>query len=181
MIEDSGLWAWGAGDKGQLGPTSLEHRAEPTSIGGRERFATCFVMLAAGFYHSADLASDGAVWTWGAQNKGAGVPRGASGPGPRRRAGKIDADEDGTERRPLEDWHSDGGVRGVSHDVGDSRRLAVVLWVRKQGVIGAWGYGAQAGPDACFGVEGPDNGAKIVMVAAGERHCMEFVFIEGRQ
>ena len=28
-------------------------------------FATRFVMLAAGLYHSAALASDGAVWTWG--------------------------------------------------------------------------------------------------------------------
>ena len=39
--------------------------AEPTFVGGLEKFATRFVILAAGLYHSAALAEDGAVWTWG--------------------------------------------------------------------------------------------------------------------
>ena len=66
VTEDGGLWAWGAGDEGQLGLTSLEHRPEPSFVGGLEMFGGVrFVMLAARYLHSAALASDGAVWTWG--------------------------------------------------------------------------------------------------------------------
>ena len=57
------LWTWG--HHAQLGLPSLEHRPEPTCEGGLEMFATRFVMLAAGMFHSAALAADGAVWTWG--------------------------------------------------------------------------------------------------------------------
>jgi alpha-tubulin suppressor-like RCC1 family protein len=70
VTEDGGLWAWGAGDKGQLGLTSLEHRAEPTFLGGLEKFATRFVMLVSGLFHSVALAADGAVWTWGTGHYG---------------------------------------------------------------------------------------------------------------
>jgi alpha-tubulin suppressor-like RCC1 family protein len=59
------LWTWGTGDDAQLGLTSLEHRIAQSFVGGLEMFATRFVMLAAGLFHSAALDSDGAVWTWG--------------------------------------------------------------------------------------------------------------------
>ena len=38
VTEDGGLWAWGAGDEGQLGLTSLEHRPELSLVGGLEMF-----------------------------------------------------------------------------------------------------------------------------------------------
>jgi hypothetical protein len=77
--------AWGAGVYSQLWLTSFEHRHTPTSVGGLEMFATRFVMLAAGFLHWAALAAGdvGSRQLWG--------------PGPRRRADEIYADENGQE------------------------------------------------------------------------------------
>ena len=64
VAEDGGLWAWGAGDDGQLGLASCEHRPLQTFVGGLERFATRFVMLSAGDYHLSAIVADGAVWKW---------------------------------------------------------------------------------------------------------------------
>ena len=39
-------------------------------VGGRDRFGSLAVMVAAGAVHSAIVTSDGAVWTWGKGSKG---------------------------------------------------------------------------------------------------------------
>ena len=56
VTEDGGLWAWGWLS---VRWDSLEQRPLPSFVGGLEKFATRFVMLAAGASHSAALASDG--------------------------------------------------------------------------------------------------------------------------
>ena len=65
VTEHGQLWACGAGDKGALSLTALEHQPVPAFVGGLEMFGAPIVMIAAGEHHSAALAADGAVWTWG--------------------------------------------------------------------------------------------------------------------
>jgi len=58
------LWAWGAGEDGQLcGGGAC--RVMPARTGGPEVFGAPVVMVACGECHSAAAVEDGALWTWG--------------------------------------------------------------------------------------------------------------------
>ena len=63
--EDDVVCAWGRGSSWQLGLNSREHWLLPARVGGREGFDTPMVLVAAGLVHTAGVAADGAIFTWG--------------------------------------------------------------------------------------------------------------------
>jgi len=60
---DGTLWSWGLDSLGQLGDgtTSDVPRSTPRQVGTDTRWAS----VAAGFYHSLALKTDGTLWSWG--------------------------------------------------------------------------------------------------------------------
>lgn len=70
VTEDGEVWTWGFGKEGRLGvhpvPGGKHSRRLPVRVGGENELGGArAVMLAAGNRHTAVVASDGAVWTWG--------------------------------------------------------------------------------------------------------------------
>ena len=66
VTEDGELFACGQGDRGQLGLGAALHQQQPARAGGPELFANQRIRLAAaGSYHLAVVAEDGAVYTCG--------------------------------------------------------------------------------------------------------------------
>ena len=57
------VFAWGHNGYGQLGNASASNSASPVPVALPEGLS--FVAITAGYYHSAALASDGQVYTWG--------------------------------------------------------------------------------------------------------------------
>jgi alpha-tubulin suppressor-like RCC1 family protein len=162
VTEDGGLWAWGAGDHAQLGLTSLEHRQEPTFVGGLKKFATSFVMLAACWNHSAALAADGAVWTWGNGRYGAlGL-----------------GDEQATSTPTRLGKEAFGGSAAVMVACGRFHTMVATvdgrLWTFGRGGEGRLGHCHDTLdkliPTLVLALR--DGGAKIVMVAAGAAHSI---------
>ena len=66
VMSDGSLWAWGAGDKGQLGDGATTDRNIPTRVGA----GTDWVAISAGGSHSLALKSDGSLWAWGYNYRG---------------------------------------------------------------------------------------------------------------
>jgi alpha-tubulin suppressor-like RCC1 family protein len=62
VISDGSVWSWGANASGQLGTGSTQPSASPQLVSGISGTVT---QVAAGWYHSLALASDGTVWAWG--------------------------------------------------------------------------------------------------------------------
>lgn len=63
--EDGEVWAWGAGEAGQLGIGSQVHKSVPTFVGGAELFRSRVVQAAAGAKHTAAVTADGKLFSWG--------------------------------------------------------------------------------------------------------------------
>jgi len=66
------LWAWGAGQYGQLGLGDVAGRRVPTRLtntwdGSRVRMVSCGCILCP---HTMAATEDGAVWTWGSSHSG---------------------------------------------------------------------------------------------------------------
>jgi len=61
------VWTWGLNDAGQLGNGTLVSTSTPSLVG---QISGSTVAIAAGGRHSAALASDGTVWTWGLNDHG---------------------------------------------------------------------------------------------------------------
>ena len=160
VTEDGGLWTWGAGDDGQLGHALLEHSLLPALVGGLEMLAACFVMLAAGMWHSAALSSDGVVWTW------SGGVSGCLG------YGKVQARSTPTRL----DKAAFGGSAVVMVVCGRFLTMVVtadgVLWSFGLGCFGALGHGDTEDKLIPTRVGSRFRGAKIVMVAAGHYHSI---------
>jgi alpha-tubulin suppressor-like RCC1 family protein len=62
VISDGSVWSWGSNASGQLGTGSTQPSASPQLVSGISGTVT---QVAAGWYHSLALASDGTVWAWG--------------------------------------------------------------------------------------------------------------------
>ena len=64
---DGTLWAWGRNDKYQLGlGNTTQTKPSPTKVGS----ATNWKSVAAGWYHSLGVRSDGTLWAWGLNERG---------------------------------------------------------------------------------------------------------------
>ena len=71
VTEDGELLACGQGDHRQLGLGAVLHQQQPARAGGPELFANQRIRLAAaGSYHLAVVAEDGAVYTCGSGHCG---------------------------------------------------------------------------------------------------------------
>jgi alpha-tubulin suppressor-like RCC1 family protein len=70
LKSDGTVWAWGGGDRGQLGDgvtrCSACGQSTPTQVDGLSQITA----IAAGTAHSLALSADGAVWTWGDNSSG---------------------------------------------------------------------------------------------------------------
>jgi alpha-tubulin suppressor-like RCC1 family protein len=64
------VYAWGANGNGQLGISSLERFGIPVAVAGRELNIKTFTQVAAGGDFAVALASDGSVFSWGANGNG---------------------------------------------------------------------------------------------------------------
>lgn len=58
---DGTLWAWGRGDYGQLGRSSLSAYSSPVQVGA----LTNWLKVATGGYSSFAIKTDGTLWSWG--------------------------------------------------------------------------------------------------------------------
>lgn len=65
---DRTLWSWGLGTSRQLGVTTTTtgNRSSPTQVG----VTSNWTQISAGGSHSMAVASNGTLWTWGANNNG---------------------------------------------------------------------------------------------------------------
>jgi alpha-tubulin suppressor-like RCC1 family protein len=71
LCSDGALLAWGLNSYGQLGDGTQVARMEPVSVNQSGVLAgKAVVAVAAGFYHSMVLCSDGTLVTWGGQTDG---------------------------------------------------------------------------------------------------------------
>ena len=67
LTADSAVWSWGGGGFGMLGHGDKQHLLLPKKV---EAFADQRVLaVSAGRYHSLARTADGAVWSWGEQQR----------------------------------------------------------------------------------------------------------------
>jgi len=62
LKSDGTLWVWGRNDFGQLGDGTNTQRNTPVQVSGG---GNTWVAIAAGWYHTVALKSDGSLWAWG--------------------------------------------------------------------------------------------------------------------
>lgn len=62
---DGSVWAWGRNDFGQLGDGGASTQKSPVQVKTVSGNLTGVVAIAAGYYHSLALRSNGSVWAWG--------------------------------------------------------------------------------------------------------------------
>jgi alpha-tubulin suppressor-like RCC1 family protein len=65
---DGTLWSWGKNDYGQLGNNTITNRSSPIQT---VTLGTTWISVAAGFYNTAAIKTDGTIWTWGDNSTGA--------------------------------------------------------------------------------------------------------------
>jgi alpha-tubulin suppressor-like RCC1 family protein len=155
------VFAFGRGDKGQLGLGDKENRKVPVQV-GQECFRGAIIAhAAAGEEHSGVVTADGAVWTWGCGEYG--------------RLGHGD-EEDALVPRELEEQF--GGARALSLAAGEAHTMVLTMrgavWGFGFGLNGRLGFGnsinkytpEQVGDEATFG------NSKVRMVACGTLHTL---------
>jgi alpha-tubulin suppressor-like RCC1 family protein len=147
---DGSVWAWGADTFGQLGDgdTNLNHTTS-SAVPGLNGVAA----LAAGYWHTVALKSDGSVWTWGGNNR---WQLGYSG---------ITAQSTPTAVPGL------SGViaiaAGAWHTVALKADGSVWTWGGNgQGQLGDWSLTDHYAPTAVPGLSG------VIAIAAGELHTI---------
>ena len=67
LKSDKTLWVWGYNEFGQLGDGSTTDKNTPIQ---ESTTATTWSSIAAGYYHTVALKSDGTLWAWGSNGKG---------------------------------------------------------------------------------------------------------------
>jgi alpha-tubulin suppressor-like RCC1 family protein len=71
LKSDGTVWAWGAGNVGQLGNGANSHSSIPVQVGASVAgFNGQVIAVDAGFEHNLALTADGKVWAWGANGNG---------------------------------------------------------------------------------------------------------------
>ncbi len=155
-----GARCWGWNGSGQLGDGTTTNRLTPTDVPG---LSSGVAALAAGFYHSCALLTDGTVKCWGANNAGQ-LGTGA--------ATTV------TELAPVTVAGFSGPVVGIS--AGGNRTCALLA----NGGLQCWGSGGvgdgtttlRSVPTTVLGLAGP-----VVKVAAGDSHTCALLLGGGMQ
>jgi len=162
VTEDGELFACGKGGQGQLGLGAAMHQQQPARAGGLELFANQRIRLAAaGSWHLAVVAEDGAVYTCGLGDWGR---LGLGDEQPRRRLTRV----------PQALF---AGSRVVMISCGGAHTMAVTAvghaWTCGGNVYGQLGVGDTANRLGFTRVDaGQLGGARIVMAACGSSHSV---------
>ena len=110
------VWAWGAGDKGELGNFQLTGSTNPVQVVGLSNIVAIAVEEES--YFSLALDSSGIVWGWGANGKG--------------QLGRAD--------ELFEDENSAAPVPGLSNIVAIAIGYAHSVALKSDGTVWTWGY-----------------------------------------
>jgi len=150
------VWAWGDGSHGQLGTPEFPdgpdwRRATPAQVPG----LSGVVAVAAGFWHTLAVKSDGTVWSWGSNNEG-------------------ELGDGGLVNRR----YSPGQVPGLTNVVAVSARRFTSFAIRSDGTL--WGWGSN--DYGMLGIGNHSSNSKVpvqvpgltnvVAVSAGEEHTL---------
>ena len=68
VTQEGDLLTWGKGNDAQLGLNARDDKLLPTPVSALKSGdgCVCVVMVACGYFHSAAVAEDGVLYTWGA-------------------------------------------------------------------------------------------------------------------
>jgi len=114
LQSDGTLWAWGYNGYGELGNGTTDIKLSPTQ---ESTGATDWVNIAAGYYHTIAIKSDGTLWAWGRNNYGQ--------LGDGTTDNKLIPTQESTE---ATDWENISG--GIYHTAS----------IKNNGTLWAWGY-----------------------------------------
>jgi alpha-tubulin suppressor-like RCC1 family protein len=169
VIEDGELLAWGDGGDGHLGLDDVLHQQQPARAGGEMSDNQRIRLAAAGRFHLAVMAEDGAVYTCG---NGANGQLGLGDGQPRRQLMRV----------PQAVF---AGSRVVVVSCGDAHTMAVTAaghaWTCGNNCYGQLGVGDKTKRLGFTQVDaGQLGGARIVMAACGLCHSV-VEWEEGRE
>jgi len=153
LASDGTLWAWGRGDRGQLGNGANSHVLSPEAVlaipGGRN-----IASIAAGDVHSMVLATDGTMWTWGGNSDGQLGNGGTT---------------DSWSPQPVNALP--GGRVPIQIAAGALHNLALAndgsVWAWGRGTAGQLGYGSTVSKYSPFPVNALPGGRVVRAIAAG--------------
>ena len=167
LKSDGTLWAWGKGNPGQLGIHSDNDQPFPYQVHGPDNvgYLTDVVDVAAGFYHSLALKSDGTVYAWGEGGHG-----------------QLGIHSDNDHTIPYQ-VHGPGNVGYLTGIIKVAAGERFSLAVKEDGSLWAWGQnrygqlGIHSDNDHTvpYQVHGPGNVGyltDVVDVAAGTEHTL---------
>jgi len=171
VLTDGTVRAWGYNGAGQLGDTTLVNRAAPITvtgaggIGSLTGVATAPGSIAAGWYHSLAVKTDGTVWAWGFNDKG-----------------QLGNGSNATSRAPVQ-VRGPGGVGFLTNVVAVTAGVDHSLALRADGTVWAWGnnnkgqLGDATTTNRTFPVQvldttGSGNLTAIASLSAGASHSV---------
>lgn len=156
--EDGTVYAWGAGDTGQLGDGRRWEAYQTTPRRIRALAGQKVKHIAAGAFHSFAVAEDGRVWSWG-----------------RGREGQLGHGSDADQPIPTVVQALEG--RPVITVVGGGYHSIALVDEPKEVLVFGKGRDGQLGRGDVIGREEPTkldgvDGSKVVAIAGGEGHTL---------
>lgn len=160
VASDGSVWAWGDNNYGQLGNGSNTASATPVQAVAKWPAGVKIGSTTAGGFHSAAVATDGTVWSWGDNIFG--------------QLGDGTSSAQAAPVQVVASWPAGVGIKGVSAGSGQSIAVAT------DGSVWAWGFngsgqlGDGTTTDSSVPVQGVANwpaAATIVSVSAGDEHA----------
>ncbi|MDQ8737988.1 fibronectin type III domain-containing protein [Paenibacillus sp. LHD-38] len=148
---DGTVWAWGANHDGQLGDGSTDwdqYRLNPVQV----KDLGSVVAVAAGYYHSLAVKSDGTVWAWGDNSSG----------------------QLGDGNKTYSSYNTPVQVESLSSVVAIEAGYSHSLAFKKDGTAWAWGFSSGIGDGTTYSytpvqVQGLSS---VAAIAAGSGHSL---------
>lgn len=161
LASDGTVWAWGVNGPGQLGDGTNADSSVPVQVSENWPAGVTIESVDAGAHHSVALASDGSVWTWGANF-----------------TGEIGDGTTPSRNEPVQvaaTWPADLAITGVN--AGFSLTAAVAsdgsVWTWGSNEYGQLGDGTAASSLTPVQVVATwSTGISIKTVSAGSTHCL---------
>ena len=167
LKSDGSVWAWGYNSSGQLGNGTTNYSFTPVQVSGPGGTGTLdgVVAIAAGYYHSLALKSDGTVWAWGNNSNG--------------QLGEGTATNYNTPVQVVGPGGTGTLTGVVAIAAGDANSLAL----ESDGTVWAWGwnyygqlgdgtYTTRYNPVQVLGPRGTGTLGNVVAIAAGYYHSL---------